>query len=346
MMGSRLEPRLSQYTRTRIQVARPQLLVRILAKKHTMAENMLDRHNGVLPTTRPIVWGKRLQGYLFIIPAFVLYATFFLWPLVQLVQLSLTDWDGLSPKHFIGLGNYRLLLFDDEVFWKAFGHNVLWLLAAEVLPVALGLVLAILLARSPMRGRAFFRALYFAPQVLSSVIVAVIWRWIYNPTSGALNTFLRAIGLGSLQRGWLGDSLLAFPALFIAYTWVGYGFTMVIFLAALQDIDETLFDAAKVDGANWLQQFRHVLVPSIRGPLTTVLLITAIGSFQVFDLVFILTRGGPGFATQVLAMYMYQNAFPFSRVGYGATIAVTLGVIILIFSLIFLRVRNALREEA
>jgi raffinose/stachyose/melibiose transport system permease protein len=295
------------------------------------------------PVQRRIRQG--MQGYLFVLPALMVYGVFFLWPLVQLVVLSFQDWDGLSARHFVGLENFRLLLFHDQVFWQAFSHNCLWLIAAEVVPVAIGLVLAILLSRSRMHGRTFFRALYFAPQVLSSVVVAVIWRWIYNPSFGALNTLLGAVGLSSLQRGWLGEASLAFPALFIAYTWVGYGFTMVIFLAALQDIDETYFDAAKVDGAGPLQQLRHILIPAIRGPLTTVLLITAIGSFQVFDLVFILTRGGPGFVTQVLAMYMYQNAFPFSRVSYGAAIAVTLGLIILVFSVIFLRVRGALREE-
>lgn len=288
---------------------------------------------------------KSRLGYLFVFPAFLVYAMFLLWPLIQLIQLSFEDWDGLSPKHFVGVANYTLLLFHDQVFWQAFGHNVFWLVASEIVPVLIGLTLAILLSRSRMFGKGFFRALFFAPQVLSSVVVAVIWRWIYNPSYGALNTFLGYLGLTSLQHGWLGDETLAFPALFIAYTWVGYGFIMVIFLAALQSIDETYFDAAKVDGANWLQQFRHILIPAIRGPLTTVLLITAIGSFQVFDLVFILTRGGPGFSTQVLAMYMYQNAFAFSRVSYGATISVTLGIIILAFSVIFLRVRGALREE-
>lgn len=287
----------------------------------------------------------KLVPYLFILPAFLIYASFFLWPILQLVLLTLQDWDGIGEKRFVGIENYRELFFSDPAFWAAFIHNLVWMLAALIVPVSIGLFLAILLARGAMRGRAIFRTIYFVPQVISSVVVAVIWRWIYNPSFGALNQFLAALGLSSFQRGWLGDADLALPALFIAWSWVQYGFAMVIFLAALQNIDEVYFDAAKVDGANWWQQFRHVLLPAIRRPLTIVLLIISISSFQVFDLVFITTRGGPGNATMNLAVYMYQTTFAFNRVGYGATVAMTLGAVILTFSVLFLFVRGALNEE-
>jgi raffinose/stachyose/melibiose transport system permease protein len=214
-----------------------------------------------------------------------------------------------------------------------------------VVPVGLGLALALLLARSPLRGGVFFRMIYFIPQVLSSIAIAVVWSWIYNPTYGALNQLLGALGLESLQRGWLGDANLALPALFIVWTWIFYGFTMVIFLAALEGIDEVLFEAAKIDGAVWHQQMRHVLLPAIRLPLTTILLITAISAFQVFDIIFALTNGGPGRATIVLPLYMLDSAFTFRRIGYGATVAVALGGMILIFSLGLLRLRSAFRDE-
>jgi raffinose/stachyose/melibiose transport system permease protein len=288
---------------------------------------------------------SRLAPYVYLAPALLIYLAFFVYPFVQLAVLSFLRWDGIKPKRWVGLANYQRLLFEDPKFWLAVQHNVLWMIAALIVPVMIGLLLAILLYRSPLRGKVFFRTVYFMPQVLSSVVVALIWNWIYNPNYGALNRMLDVVGLDALKRGWLGEPNLALPALFIAWSWIHYGFTMVIFIAALQGIDETYFDAAKVDGANWLQQFRHVLIPFIQGPLTTVLLITAISAFQVFDIVFVLTRGGPADHTMIMSILMYQNAFEFDKVGYGAAIAVLLGLIVLIMSVVFLRMRGVLGEE-
>jgi ABC-type sugar transport system permease subunit len=284
-------------------------------------------------------------AYLFVLPAFLLYAAFFLWPFVQLIELSTYKWDGLQPREFVGLENYRELLTADPIFWQAFQHNVMWLLSAIVVPVGVGLLLALLLVRTKLHARTVFRTIYFLPQVLATVIVAIIWRWVYNPSFGLLNTILERVGLETLTRGWLGGSDTALAALFVAWSWVHYGFCMVIFIAALQNIDEVYFDAARVDGAGWYSQLRHIIFPFIQGPLTTIVLITAIAAFQVFDLVFIITQGGPSRATLVLSVYMYDTAFRFARIGYGAAIAVVLGVIILVFSIAILRVRGALNEN-
>jgi ABC-type sugar transport system permease subunit len=238
------------------------------------------------------------------------------------------------------------LLTDDPFFWESLQHNLYWVLAATVFPLAIGLLLAIFLTRAKyLRGRAVFRTLYFIPQVLSSVLVAITWRWIYSPNDGALNKLLELVGLPFLKYGWLGDPLTALPALFIVWSWVHYGFCMVIFIAALQGIDEEFFDAAKVDGANEWQQFRYILIPFIRGPMTTVILITVIAAIQIFDYVYIITRGGPLGSTQVIASYMYQNAFSNARVGYGSAIATIMGLIILAFSILFLRYRSALLSK-
>ncbi|MFO8037582.1 MAG: sugar ABC transporter permease [Anaerolineales bacterium] len=294
--------------------------------------------------------GKRkkkldMVPYLYIAPALIMYAAFFLYPAFQLIILSFQNWDGIEPKVFVCLANYKRMLFADPNFWIAFKHNIGWMIAALFVPVAIGLLLAILLTRGRIKGRVIFRTIYFLPQVFSSVVVAIIWKWIYNPTFGALNSMLEFIGLGFLQRGWLGDPVLALPSLFISWSWVHYGFCMVIFIAALQGIDEVYFDAAKVDGANWFQQFRHVLIPFIRTPMLTVILLTAISSFQVFDLVYITTRGGPANATLVLPMHMYNNAFPYHRVGYGSAIAVALGVLILILSVMYLIISGTFEEN-
>ena len=286
---------------------------------------------------------RNLTAYAYVAPAFLIYALFFLYPAMRLIQLSLQEWDGLNEPSYVGLNNYERLL-NDPVFWKAFWHNVSWMLAAVIVPVFFGLFLAILLVRSPLHGRVIFRTIYFMPQVISSVVVAIIWNWIYNPSFGALNELLNFVGLSFLQRGWLGDPNLALPAVFIAWSWVHYGFCMVIFIAALQAIDEVYFDAARVDGADRWQQFRHVMLPFMRAPLSTVVLVTAISSFQVFDLVYIMTSGGPANATMVLPVFMLDNAFKFRKVGYGATIAVALGLFIIVMSILFLRARGVFKE--
>lgn len=274
----------------------------------------------------------------------MVYAGFFVYPLIKLVELSLYKWDGILERRFVGLRHYQKLLGDDR-FWDALSHNFSWMIAAVIIPVLFGLFLAILLSRSSMYGRILFRTIFFMPQVLSSVTVSLIWQWIYNPTYGAINVFLKAIGLEHLAQGWLGDSDLVLPALFIAWSWVHYGFTMIIFIAAIDAVDEALFDAAKVDGANWQQQFRHVLLPSIRGALTTIILVTAISSFQVFDMVYVLTRGGPGDASLVVPVYMLESAFTLRKVGYGATVAIAMGLVIVGFSVLFLVLRGVYRDD-
>jgi raffinose/stachyose/melibiose transport system permease protein len=288
---------------------------------------------------------RSVDAYLYIAPAFLLYAVFFLWPTIGLIRLTFLKWNGLGPKTFIGLANYARLL-TDEYFWLAFRHNIYWLVGSVTVPIAFGLLLAILLSRSSLYGKVFFRTIYFLPQVLSSVSVAVIWGWIYNPNFGALNSLLGSLGLESLKQGWLASPTFALPALFIANSWVAYGFCMVIFIAAIDGIDEVYFDAAKVDGANGWQQFQHILLPFIRGPLSTIILVTAMGSFQVFDIVFVLTKGGPAYATLVIPMYMILNAFNYHNIGYGSAIAFVLGLLILLFSVIFLRIRRTFREQS
>ena len=285
-----------------------------------------------------------IAPYLYLALPVLVYGTFSLWPTLQLLLLSLNDWDGLGPQRFIGIQNFVELLGDD-VFWEALTHNLLWMVGAALFPVGIGLVLASLLARSSAFGRTALRTVYFLPQVLATVAVAVIWGWIYDPTFGAVNTMLTMVGLRGLAMPWLGDQTTALPALFITWTWVQYGFSMVVLLAGMNAIDEVFYDAAKVDGAGRWHQFRHITIPFLSGPLATVVLVTAIGAFQLFDLVFVMTRGGPGTSTQVLDIYMLENAIRYSRVGYGAAIAVALSAMVWFFSILYLRARGTFRAE-
>lgn len=284
-------------------------------------------------------WGKGVSPYLYLLPAFIVYGWFFLLPLARLVQYSFVKWDGVSPKKWVGLRNYENLAHD-PIFWQAFRHNIAWMFAGITIPTLVGLGLAILLVRQPMHGRSYYRAVFFLPQVIASVVVAVVWQWIYSPSSGALNAIARGLGLGGLQQGWLGSTTWALPAVFVAWAWTAYGFSMVIFIAALQAVDEEYFEAAKMDGASRPQQLKHVLLPFIRRPMAVVILVNAIGALQVFDLVFIMTSGGPANSTLVLSIYLYQNVFQILDVGYGAANAVALGLAIAVASWLFLRLRG------
>lgn len=299
---------------------------------------------GRLTAAHPRPRRHRFVPYGFLMPGFFIYGMFFLWPAWQMFRLTFFHWDGVTAGSVAGLDNYTRMA-GDPLFWNALRNTAAWSFAAIFVPVIIGLALAILLSRSQIIGKTLFRTLLFLPQVLSSVVVAVIWGWIFNPSFGALNTFLRTIGLDFLAQGWLGSRTLALPALFIAWTWVHYGFVMIVFMAAIDDLDETFFEAASVDGASKWQQIRHILIPLIRAPITTVVLITAIVAFQIFDLVYLLTNGGPANATSVLALYMFQAAFHFRRVGYGAAIGISLMVLIILIAIGLIRLRKAFQED-
>ena len=265
----------------------------------------------------------------FVIPPFGLLLLFVIWPALYVAYLSLLKWDGLGPSRFVGLANYARILADNR-FGLALVHNALWSIGALIFPTLIGLALAILLTRTRVPVRGFFQVIYFLPQMISSAIVAVIWRWIYYPNGGTANAILHALGLGAWQPQWLADSKLALLSVFIAYCWVANGFSMLIFQAAISSIDESLFEAAQMDGANWWHETRYILLPGIRQALATVLAVTAIWSFQIFDLIYLTTKGGPGDATYVLSIGIYNNTFAYRRVGIGAAWSMVLLMIILL----------------
>ena len=282
---------------------------------------------------------KNLPSYAFILPALLLYSLFVLYPFVTNIYYSMTDWDGAQAiKPFTGIENYARLL-KDPLMWLSLGHNMIWIVFGTLTPVVIGLVLATLVW-SGVHGMVVFRTVYFMPVVMAQVVVAIIWSWIYHPLFGPINTVLRAIGLGNIARGWLGDLNWALYALMLAALWAYFGFCFVILLAALQNIDLTIHDAAKIDGANAWQRFIHVTVPQLGPVLTMLTAYTLIGGFNVFDIVFIMTRGGPANATEVLATYTYQMAFKQSQVGYGAALTMVTTVLSLIASYLFITLRE------
>jgi raffinose/stachyose/melibiose transport system permease protein len=282
---------------------------------------------------------KNKTGYLFILPALVMYAIFFIKPFITSIFYSLTSWNGYDPvKKFVGLQNY-VHLFHDQMVWLSLSHNLIWIVIGTFAPIIIGLPLAVLLTQIK-RGRLIFQTAYFLPYVLSGVLIGVIWGWIYNPVFGLLNYLLKSIGLGALARGWLGDPKLALYAVLVAAVWGYFGFCVVIFMAGLQNINTDLVEAAKIDGANAVQQFFYVIIPQLRNVLNMVIVYNLIGGFSVFDIVRIMTVGGPANHTETIATYTFNMSFTQNNIGYGTTLSMVMTVLSLIASYFYLSLRD------
>ena len=268
----------------------------------------------------------RRVGYLYILPGFLVYLGFALIPLWQAVWLSFFNWDGVTPAVWAGLSNYRTMLTDPELI-SAFVHSAVLIFFYSFLSVSLGLVLAASLSRVRIIGISAFRAVLFVPQVLPMVAVAIAWRLIYAPT-GPLNQSLQILGLGFLRRYWLGDFTWALPSIGVVGTWVMYGLCMVLFLSGIQKIPSSLYDAARIDGAGPIGEFFAVTLPGLRNEIVVAAVLTIITALRNFDLVYVMTSGGPGNATDVPAFEVYVRAFEVGQIGSAAAVGTVLALII------------------
>ena len=294
----------------------------------------------------------RNSYWLYLLPGLALIAVIIVLPLVWNVYLTFTSYRGIKPPEFIGLDNW-IKLFGDATFWASFRNSVAMIIAMVVVPTLLGLVLAAMLF--DLVGRkfggklaSFFRAVYYLPQILPAVIAAIVIGWVLRPENGALNTLLESVGLGGLAHNWLGSPDTALASIMVIMVWVQIGYPVVIFMAALQRVDPELYEAAELDGANWFQRFRAITVAIIRPEIFVVTLTCAIAALKVFGPVYALTGGGPGTSTIVPAYYAYSQFFQSQQVGYGATIATALTVVIAAISVVFVLMQNRLerKEEA
>ncbi|CAM3656605.1 carbohydrate ABC transporter permease [Kibdelosporangium persicum] len=280
----------------------------------------------------------RRVGYLYALPALLVYVAFLLFPLLHSGWLSLFAWDGLSLGTWAGLSNYASL-FSEEGAAAAFGHVGVLILFFSVLPVCIGLVLATALHRVRIRGLPFFRTVLFLPQVIAMVVVAVAWQRIFAP-DGALNFVL-----GTEGKAWLGDSATALLSVGIVGTWVQTGLAMVLFLGGIGKVSADLFDAARLDGAGPAGEFRAVILPALRGEIGVALTLTVIAALRTFDLVYMMTPlGGPGGSTTVPAYEIYQRAFHTGQVGSAAAIGVVITVLAFLVTYVITRVAG--RERA
>jgi raffinose/stachyose/melibiose transport system permease protein len=267
-----------------------------------------------------------------------------LYPFLNTIYLSFTNWNGATvTKDFVGLSNYVRMVGDGAVL-QAFFNNVIWVIIGTISPVVIGLFLALLLW-SGARGSLFFRTVYFLPFILPLVVVSIVWQWIFHPLFGPLNKLLDGVGLEQLSRGWLGDPNTALYAVLVSAIPGATGLVVVILFAALQNVDVSQVEAAKIDGANWFQRAWYVVIPQLAPVITLVTAITLIGGFAVFDNVFVMTGGGPGHASEVLGTYTYQVAFQQNQAGYGSALAVLITALSLVSAVVFVRLRERQSDD-
>ena len=259
-----------------------------------------------------------------------------LWPLIQSVQYSLYKWNGVSAAVWVGLDNY-INFFSDPVLRSTIGNVLVLIFFFSILPVVIGLVAAAMITAAKRRGMAVFRWIFFLPQVLTSVVVALLFKRMYAP-EGPINEALRAVGLDALTRNWLGDFTWALPAVGLIGTWVTFGFCMVLFISGVSSISPDLYEAAKLDGAGPVREFLSVTLPGLRGQIAVALTLTVTGALRTFDLVWITTRGGPGTSTLTPAVALYKAAFVNPNVGQAAAIGVVMAGLCLVIAMVITRI--------
>ncbi|PJK19523.1 sugar ABC transporter permease [Mycobacterium goodii] len=278
-----------------------------------------------------------MKPYLYVAPAFVVFAVFLGAPVVQTVQYSFYNWDGLGAATVAGLENY-VAVFEDERLRDSFVHAGVLMLFYAVAPVFIGLVLSALISRAhALRTMSFFRTVLFLPQVIATVVIATIWISIYS-RDGLFNQTLRLVGLDSITRVWLGDHTFALIAIGLIGTWLNIGLCLVLFLSGIGNIPPELFEAARLDGAGRVREFVAITLPSLRGQIAVALTLTVVSALKTFDLVFITTRGGPGNATSVPAYEAYNRAFNTGQVGLASAVAVVLTIVIVVLTVLISRI--------
>jgi raffinose/stachyose/melibiose transport system permease protein len=290
------------------------------------------------------------KGYgVFLIPGITAFLIIIIIPFMINLGISFTKWSGVRTPVWIGLKNYQTLI-QDSIFWLSFKNNLILLIAMTVIPTIVGLVLATFLFdyitnNFGQKVSSFFRAGFYLPQILPAAVAAIVWEWILQPDWGVMNYVLKGLGLSSLTRNWLGDPSTALLAVMVVMVWFQIGYPVVIFMAALQRIEPELLEAASIDGASWFQKFYYITIHLIRPEILVVILTTTIYTLKVFGQVYVLTRGGPGYATSVPSYYAYKNFFETQQVGYGSTISLAMAVIIIFLTVIFINVQSRQERE-
>jgi len=295
----------------------------------------------------PLKWQHQIRSprrvqdhlaiFLFLFPAFVFFLLFVIYPIFRAIYFSLFNWNGMGPATiFVGLNNFKQILID-QVFMKGVGNCLLIAVLSLTIQLPLALMLAIMVGRD-LPGRAFFRAIFFMPYVLSEVITAIIWMSLFSPDPerGFINALLVLIP-GVHAQNFLGDMNQVMACVFIVLTWKYFGLHMLLYMAGLQNIPKEIEEAAMIDGANRWQTIRNVTIPLLGSTIRTTIQLSVLGSLTQFNLIWIMTRGGPVNASEVMSTYMYRYAFIRFQLGYGSAVALVMLAICLVFSVVYLR---------
>jgi ABC-type sugar transport system permease subunit len=251
---------------------------------------------------------QRVAGYLFVLPTLALFLAFVGWPIVQTIYLSLTKWSGFGDKTFVGLDNYTRMITDPTA-QRALVVTLVFTAVTTVVQTVLGIVIAVLVNQVWRSLGVVVRTILFIPGIVSFVVSGVLWKLIYDPNIGTLNRVLGSLGLEGLQHTWLADRATVLPAIIVVAIWGGIGMNMLIFFAGIQGIDPQLYEAAEVDGASPMQRFLHITVPSLRVVTGIVVSLGLLNGFKIFDIIYVMTGGGPNHATEVFGTYLYSLAF-------------------------------------
>lgn len=285
----------------------------------------------------------------FLLPGILLFLLIIVIPFLVNIGISFTRWQGVGAPTWIGLANYQKAS-GDAAFWASFENNLYMIVAMAIIPTLAGLFLAAFLfdyiaAKFGKRVSNFFRAGFYLPQIVPVVVAAVVWKWVLQPDWGVLNWLLTSVGLEVLTRNWLGDAATALPSVMGVMVWFQLGYPLVIFMAGLQRIDPELYEAASLDGAAWLQRFRHITIPLLRPEIYVVVLTTTIHALKIFPPIYAMTRGGPGTATMVASYFSYKNFFENSNVGYGATMATVLTLLVIVITIVYIRIQRQQEQQ-
>lgn len=292
------------------------------------------------------LYGNKKTALLFIAPALLFVLLFIYYPIVQNFFLSLYRWKAFGEERtWVGLQYYKRIA-QDPVFLIALKNNFLYALISIVFQVGLGLVIAAILEETFFRRfQGFFRTVFFMPSVISITVVGLLFQLVYHPSIGLLNNFLKAVGLENLTRAWLGESGSAIFAIVATSQWQYIGYIMLLFLVAIQKIPRGLYESAEIDGAGALQRFFYITVPQVKETIIMTSIITVIGGFKVFDEVYVMTAGGPGRSTEVLATYLYRSGFRNDEMGMASAIASIIFVITFVLTLVQLYVNKRIAED-
>jgi raffinose/stachyose/melibiose transport system permease protein len=270
-----------------------------------------------------------MKALLYVLPAGIVYVCFTLWPAFNTLYYAFLRWDGISAGVWTGLTNFEGVFTDPQLLGSII-HSLVLVVFFAVIPIGVGLLLTGLLMGRGTRGMTAFRVIYFLPQVVPLVAVGITWRWIYAD-QGPVNQFLRAVGLGSVAQPWLAQSSTALVAIGLVGTWCMTGLCMMLFVSGAQKIDDSLYEAASIDGAGALRRFQSVTLPGLRGEISVAAVITTIAALASFDLVYVTTNGGPNNSTTVPGLLVYRLAFSYNSIGPAAALAIILTILILIF---------------